>query len=935
MRNFASLVCAISAVFLLGASHPVEEGILVLHVADVSGMSISGVCLSTRGDGSSACTDQNGKARLELAPETQPGDWVALQIAAGTKGDWVMINPWDYRVIVLPFENESNNFAQIILGVHGSKAMLQSGEAIEALLENVMAKLRQERADAGVVSEEERRAVLEEQAQAFGLDTEEISQALQAWKQRASDPYEKGLAALYEQNYPEATHQLAISLSMRDQALTEAQAEVIDAALLLGQSLSSQGKFDRAAEALKRAASLREDDDAILSPLGQMLTLAGAYAEADSVLHCALRIQRQDLGPNHPEVAGTFSELADLYKKMGRFAEADSLYRRALHIQEQRPKGELVATFRVFPQSPNDDQSETVKPDSFRHPTSYLRKPRFDLDRARTLEELAELHEELGRFTEADSLYRRAFRIQRQALGPSHPEVANTLSSLALLSQAQGETSKADSLYRRALWAYEQYVETEDRALWAYEQSVGAENHLDWSSTLGNLALFHLYRHDFKKVEFYFQKSLALIERRGMREFAVTLGMARVFVYLAQLSGETSKADSVLQHVLQTQKQNLGPDHPMVASTLGHLASLSYAQDRTAEADSLLQYALLIQEQSLGPDHPDVAETLSMLAELSKETSRFAEAESLFHRALHIQEQSLGPNHPEVAETLSSLAQLYYSQDKTTKADSLMRRSLWLQEQSLGSKDPVTASLLGGLSLLARSDSKTADIETRLQRILQVQKQSLGPSHINVAITLSSLAMHSYLQSETAKADSLFQRALRIVGPQWSRRHFATAIRLSGLIMLSQDETKADEVDPLLMNMIAEIGPIYVDAATTFNSLALQYEDPSRPIKLDVLYQHALAVMEQTLGPDHPMVAIVLSGLALRSHDQGETAEAIPLLQRTLSAAEQELGEVHPVVATFLEGYAVLLRKAGRKDQARQIGIRVQEIKAEKAQGNN
>ena len=50
-----------------------ERGVLVLNVQDTQGTPIIGVEIGTKGDGGSAVTGKDGKARVPLAPATKEG----------------------------------------------------------------------------------------------------------------------------------------------------------------------------------------------------------------------------------------------------------------------------------------------------------------------------------------------------------------------------------------------------------------------------------------------------------------------------------------------------------------------------------------------------------------------------------------------------------------------------------------------------------------------------------------------------------------------------------------------------------------------------------------------------------------------------------------------------------------------------------------------
>ena len=70
---------------------------------------------------------------------------------------------------------------------------------------------------------------------------------------------------------------------------------------------------------------------------------------------------------------------------------------------------------------------------------------------ATSLNGLADLYREQGKFAEAEALHRQALEMQRKLLGEEHPEVATSLNHLAVVLQHQGKLAEAEQLYRQAL----------------------------------------------------------------------------------------------------------------------------------------------------------------------------------------------------------------------------------------------------------------------------------------------------------------------------------------------------------------------------------------------------------------------------------------------------------------------------------------------------
>ena len=73
----------------------------------------------------------------------------------------------------------------------------------------------------------------------------------------------------------------------------------------------------------------------------------GDYAKAEPLLKRSLAIREKSLGPNHPDVANSLHNLAELYVTLGDYAMAESFCTRSLVIKEKAlgPEHPHVATY--------------------------------------------------------------------------------------------------------------------------------------------------------------------------------------------------------------------------------------------------------------------------------------------------------------------------------------------------------------------------------------------------------------------------------------------------------------------------------------------------------------------------------------------------------------------------------------------------------------
>ena len=138
----------------------------------------------------------------------------------------------------------------------------------------------------------------------------------------------------------------------------------------------------------------------------------GRFDEAVDVAQQALKMAERALRPDHPDVATSLNNLAELYRDQGKYGDAEPLYKQSLAIREK-----------------------ALGPD---HP-----------DVATSLNNLAELYRDQGNYGDAEPLYNRSLAIREKALGPDHPDVASSFNNLAELYESQGRYEDVEPLWQQ------------------------------------------------------------------------------------------------------------------------------------------------------------------------------------------------------------------------------------------------------------------------------------------------------------------------------------------------------------------------------------------------------------------------------------------------------------------------------------------------------
>ncbi len=269
----------------------------------------------------------------------------------------------------------------------------------------------------------------------------------------------------------------------------------------------------------------------VLRKAADYLRERAQYEQAESLYQRALRIWKQPLGPEHPQVAHALFGLASLYSEQGKYEQAEPLYQRALHIWEQ-------------PLGPE-------------HP-----------EMARPLNGLANLYSGQGKYEQAEPLYQRALAIDEQAYGPQHPDVAYPLYNLANLYVAQGKYEQAEPLYRRAL------------RIW--EQALGPE-HPQVAYPLSGLATLYREQGSYEQAEPLYQRALAIREQHLGQQHRETAKSLADLGRLYEKRGNDEQAMSLLQRACSTFEQLLGRAHPETTKAMSDYHDLLEQRKRATE----------------------------------------------------------------------------------------------------------------------------------------------------------------------------------------------------------------------------------------------------------------------------------------------------------------------------------------------------------------
>ena len=319
-------------------------------------------------------------------------------------------------------------------------------------------------------------------------------------------------------------------------------------------------------------------------------------------------------------------------------------------------------------------------------------------DFATSLNNLALLYHNLGRYSEAEPLHTQAMGIRKARLGEEHPDFATSLNNLALLYESIGQYAEAEPFYRKAL---------------GIRKTQRGEGHPEYAFSLNNLAVLYVRMGRFIEAEPLMLKAMGIYKAQlgeGHPNYATSLNNLAMLYHSI---GQYAEAEPLMIKAMLIRKLQVTEDQQSYAQSLNNLAVLYCSMGRYAEAEPLMIEATQIRKAQLGDDHPDYSSSLNNLGSLYGIMGLYAEAEPLFSEALEIYKVQLGEKHPDYATSLNNLAGLYKRMGRYTKAEPLYKKTIGIFKAQL-EDHPNYAQSLNDLALLYQSLGQYAQAEPLL-----------------------------------------------------------------------------------------------------------------------------------------------------------------------------------------------------------------------------
>jgi tetratricopeptide (TPR) repeat protein len=381
-------------------------------------------------------------------------------------------------------------------------------------------------------------------------------------------------------------------------------------------------------------------------------------------------------------------------------------------------------------------------------------------------------------------------------------------------------------------------------------------------------------------------------------------------------------AETYLRRALAISIDSLGLSHPMVRSSMNHLAELLMTSGRLSEAESLFRQIVEIGSVS---EPLELLGIYSQLANACRQTGRGNEAIDWYLRALKMAETTEKNGDPAVIATYNNLAGLYREMGRSDEAAEWYRRALSMAEMSGRPGDPAVIATYNNLAGLYREMGRSDEAAEWYRRALSISMADMSGRSGDPAViaTYNNLAGLFREMGRSDEAAEWYRRALSMAEASGRPGDPAVIAAYNNLAGLYREMGRSDEAAEWYrraLSMAETSGrPGDPTVIAAYNNLAGLYRESGRSEEAILLYNKALDEAQSSNGLQSAPVVLQLNSLAETYMEVKRIDEAEVMLRRALDILDYTLGRDTPVATRIKNNLVVLLQSTGRHVEALKI----------------
>ena len=442
---------------------------------------------------------------------------------------------------------------------------------------------------------------------------------------------------LAEQNLPEAevsfrqaVKEVEHGSHSRDE-VTTCLSKLADTLALRNETAEAQSLYQRCLTLLEREYG-KESAKVVpaLFALGSIYESEGDPGNAMALYQRALHINEKSYGPYSPAVANSLHRLGRASYRAGDHAQAKQHYKLALSILLQQPgldaSNHLQSLLRDYADLlKRDDTSNKdllsdfqadVKQSKMGEQARANSQPQL---RGSAWQQQNTLQSDAASTSETDEAPQVLLRGMTQpltssVLAPAYNTVDNTI-------YKQNHYEKGEQYYQRMI---------------AVDKKALGPNHPALANDLNELGLFYISQKRYKEAEPLLMSALSIYEKVYGADNILTIKTGASLAFVVYHLGRIEQAAALYRTALSYGQDALGPNNLETARILNELAYLYFHQGKLQESCTFYEWALASTQGALGEQDPLVAACMKDYAQVLRSLGRAAEADAMEARADNI-----------------------------------------------------------------------------------------------------------------------------------------------------------------------------------------------------------------------------------------------------------------------------------------------------------
>lgn len=502
-----------------------------------------------------------------------------------------------------------------------------------------------------------------------------------------------------------------------------------------------------------------------------------------------------------------------------------------------------------------------------------------DKDDYWTLEDLATIYKDAGKYFLADSIYNEMIPVSKKYYGESGLEYAKVLSNLGKIRIEQQLYAGVEEMLKTSL---------------SIKKQVAGECSMEYAETLNILGVYYTFSGNIKAAETALvQASKIKLELKGSDDISYVTSL----IDLGTLKFMTREFSEAEQYYKKSVELGCIASEPLSFGGLMCLSSLYATMGKYPEAKVYVEQYITAIRSSYPKEHPNYIAALTNLGGFQVVLSEYDEAEQTLLESSALSLAAFGKKHNYYIHSLSGLSVLYSKTGQYEKAESVAEKSLSISKALHGQNHP---EIVRGLNNLAALYLKTGNYVKAIQAVteaMEITTQTVGLNSIEY-VRLSNVLANIHISKEE------FEKAYPIL--------------LHADSLLATIEGGHTELELALLNNVNRV---------LFNIQSV--EDT-------VLEKRLIEVIEKKkrLIGENESYSLSLSNLASFYDERNKHAQARIIFDSLLVAVERNSGEEGLLYHNILLNSSINYELTGDVEQAKQSFISFLELSKERVSSN-